>query len=86
MDNYSKSDIEDQTDVPNVGAGEVLQNRNEVQQLVVVRVREPTANWYGVLRVEDIGGRGIVNDDSILQITSNLREILQGISRLIIAV
>lgn len=40
----SEGDVEDHADVPNTVRGEVLEDRYEIQQLIVVRVREPAAN------------------------------------------
>jgi hypothetical protein len=54
----------------------ILENRNEVQQFIVMCVREPAADGYRVLRVEDIGSRGVVNDDGFPKVTTNLRKIL----------
>lgn len=40
-------------------------------------VREPAADRDGVLRVEDIRSRRVVDNDGILQITTDLREVLR---------
>lgn len=39
-------------------------------------VGEPAANRNGMLRMEYVGGWGIVDDDGLLQITADLREVL----------
>jgi hypothetical protein len=39
-------------------------------------IREPAANWDGVVGVEDIRSRGVVNDDGVLEVTAQLGEIL----------
>ena len=52
-----ESDIEDQADVPHIGAGQVLENGDEIQQLIVVSIREPAADRNSVLRVENVRGR-----------------------------
>lgn len=81
----SESDIEDQADVLHVGACQVFENWDEVKQLVVVGVREPTADGYGVLRVEDVGRRRIVDDDRVFQVSSHLGEILDVVSLVVVA-
>lgn len=41
-------------------------------------VREPAADGYRVLRVEDVGSRRVVNDDGFPKVTANLRKILEN--------
>ena len=41
-----------------------------------MRVGEPAADGDGVLRVENVGCRRIVDDYGLLQIATHLREIL----------
>ena len=60
-----KGDIQNEANIANLRACEVLQNRDKVKEFVVMSVREPTADRDGVLRVENIGRRGIVDDDGI---------------------
>lgn len=81
----SKSDIENEADVLDIGAGKILEYRDQVQQLVVVCVREPAADGDGVLRVEDVRGRRVVDDDGILQIPSDLGEILDVVALVVVA-
>ena len=40
-------------------------------------VGEPAADGDGVLRVEDIGCRGVVDDDCFAEVTANLGEVLK---------
>jgi predicted methyltransferase len=47
-------DVEDETHIADLRAGEVFEDRNQIEKLVVVRVGEPAADWNGVLRVEDV--------------------------------
>jgi len=56
---------------------QILQNGDEIQQLVVVSIREPTANRHGMLWMKDIACRGVIDDDGILKVTTKLGEILQ---------
>jgi len=69
----------------NVRVGQILENGNEIQQLVVVSIREPTADGNGVLGMEDVGCRGVVNDDCLLQVAANLREILDVVPLVVVA-
>jgi len=68
-----------------VGAGEVFENGYEVQELVIVRIREPTADGDSVLWVENIRRRRVIDDDGVLQVASNLREVLDVVSLMVIA-
>lgn len=74
---HSQGDVQDHADVLDLGSSQILKDGNEIKQLIVVCVREPAADGYCVLRVEDVGGRGVVNDDCFLKVSSNLREILR---------
>lgn len=72
----SEADIEHETNVADLRASEVLQDGYQVEKFVVVGIREPAADWDGVLRVEDVRRRGVVDDDGILQIPPDLRQVL----------
>ena len=72
--------VEDKTDVPYTGASQVLENRDEVEELVVVSVRKPAGYRNGVLGVEYVRGRRVVNDNGVLEISPDLREILDVVS------
>lgn len=39
-------------------------------------IREPAADGNGVLRVEDVGRRRVVDDDRFLEVTSDLGKVL----------
>jgi hypothetical protein len=43
-------------------------------------IREPAADWYGVLRMEYVRCRGVVDNDGILEISADLREVLCKVS------
>jgi hypothetical protein len=45
-----------------------------------VSIGEPTADWDGVLWVENIRRRRVIDNDSILQVASKLREILDVVA------
>lgn len=48
-------------------------------------VREPAAYGEGMLWMEDVGGGRIVDNDSVLQVTSELREILDIVALMVVA-
>lgn len=80
-----KSDIEDQANVPDIRGGQVFENGDEVEQLIVVGVREPAADGDRVLRVEDVRGRGVVDNDRVLQVTAHLRQVLHVVTLMVVA-
>ena len=43
-----------------------------------MRVGEPAADRHSVLRVEDVRGRGVVDNDRLAQVTADLRQILNS--------
>jgi hypothetical protein len=57
-------------------ASEILEHRYQVEEFVVVCVREPAADGDGVLRMKNVGGGRVVDNDGILEVTANLGEIL----------
>ena len=63
-----------------MGAGEVFEDGNQIQEFIVVGVGEPAADGDGVLRVEDVGCWGVVDDYCFAEVTANLGEILDGLS------
>ena len=50
-----------------------------------MRIRKPAADGHGVLGVEDVGGGRVVDDDGILQVTSDLRQVLDVVSLVVVA-
>lgn len=48
-------------------------------------IREPTADWNRVLRVENVRGRRVVDDDRVLQVAPNLRQILDIVALVVVA-
>lgn len=72
----SQGDIQDHADVLNLSPSKILEHGNEIQQFIVMSVREPATDGYRVLRVENVGSWGIVDDDRLTEITANLGEIL----------
>lgn len=59
----SEGNVQDHADILDLGPSQILENGDEVQQFVVVSVREPAADGYRVLGVEDVR-RGRVVDDN----------------------
>lgn len=49
-----ESNVQHQADIADLLACQILQHGNQVQQLVVVRIAEPTGNRHGVLRMKDV--------------------------------
>lgn len=47
-----ESDVENEANVLHLGPGQVLEHRYQIEQLIIVRIRKPTADGYGVLGVE----------------------------------
>lgn len=72
----SQGDVQDHADILDLLSGKILKNRNQVKQFVVMCVREPAADGYRVLGVKDVGGWGIINNDSLSKVSANLRKIL----------
>lgn len=72
----SECHVENQADVLHRRPREILQYGDEIQKLVVVSVREPTADGYGVLWVEDVRRRRIVNDYRVFEVTADHGKVL----------
>lgn len=66
-------------------ASKIFQDGNEIEQFVVVRVTEPTADRDCMLRVEDVTRRAVVNNDRVLEVASDLAEILDVVALMIVA-
>jgi len=80
----SKGNIEYQAHVSHLRASQVLKDRNEVEEFVVVSVRKPTTDRYSMLGMENVRRWRIVDDDGFLQISTNLGQIFDVISLVII--
>lgn len=48
-------------------------------------IREPTANWHGVLWVEDVGSRRVVDDYGVLEVATNLGQIFHIVALVVVA-
>lgn len=69
-------DVEHQTDIADLRACQVFEHGYKIQELIVVCIREPAANRYGMLRMKDVRCGRVVDDYGLAQITPDLREIL----------
>lgn len=74
----SQGNVQDHADILDLRPSKILENRDEVKQFIVVCVREPATDGYRVLRVEDVGGWGVINDDCFPEVTANLRKVLKN--------
>jgi hypothetical protein len=80
-----ESDIENQADVPDGGTSQVLENRDQIEQLVVVGVREPTADRHRVLGVENVRSRRIVDNYCVFEVAPNLGQVLYIVALVVVA-
>ena len=48
-------------------------------------IGEPTADGYSVLWVVDVGGRRVIDDDGILQVSADLGQVFDVISLMVVA-
>lgn len=85
MGHQLESDIQDEADVLHDRTGQVLEDGDEVEELVVVRVGEPTADGDGVLGVENVRGGGVVDDDSVLEVAADLGEVFDVVALVVVA-
>lgn len=49
-----------------------------------MRIRKPTADWYGMLRVEYVGSRRVVDDDGVLQVAAHLGQVLDIVTTMVV--
>ena len=73
---HSKTNVQDHGDILYLGPSKILEYGDEVKQFIVMCVREPAADGYRVLRMENVRSRRVVNDNGFSEITANLRKIL----------
>ena len=59
-----------------MGSSKVFEHGYQIEQFVIVSIREPAADRNGVLWVEDVGSGRVVDDDGFSKISSDLRQIL----------
>jgi hypothetical protein len=80
-----ESDVEHQTHVRDIGRGEILEHRDQIQEFVVVRVGKPAADGHGMLRVEDVGCGRVVDDDGVFEVSADLGEIFDVVALVVVA-
>lgn len=81
----SQRNVEDETDILDLRAGQIFENRNQVKKLVIVGIGEPAADGDGVLRMEDIRGGRVVDDDRLSNVAADLRQILDIVALVVVA-
>ena len=64
--------VQDHADILDQGPCEILEDRDEIEQLIVMSVREPATDGNRMLGVEDVGCRGIIDDDCVFQVSTDL--------------
>jgi hypothetical protein len=69
---HLQADIQDHADILDLCTCKILENRDQIEQLVIVSVREPATDGNRVLRVEDIRSGGVVDDNRFFQISTDL--------------
>lgn len=70
-----KSAVENAPDVLDVG--QIGEEHDEVAQLRVVWVVEPRRDGHGIVGVEDVRRRRVVDDDRFVDRSAELREVLR---------
>lgn len=75
-----QSNIKHQANIADLSSGEVLEDGYQIEKFVVVSIRKPAADRNRVLGMEDVRGGRVVNDYGILEVATNLREILYSVS------
>lgn len=60
--------------------GKRIKQRNEVKELSVVWIVEPARDWDGVLGLEDIRVRAIVDNHCVMQFATQLCEVLHVVA------
>lgn len=80
-----KSDVQYQADVGDVGARQVLEDRNKIKEFVIVGIQEPTADGNGMLWVENVRRRRVVDDDGVLEVSPYLRQVFDVVPLVVVA-
>lgn len=63
---HSQRNIKYQTNVADLVASKILKYRYQIEQFVVMGVREPAADWNGVLWVENVRRGRVIDDNGVL--------------------
>lgn len=70
--------LEDCVDI--IHFAQPLKEGDEVQQLGVGHVIEPRGHRHCVIGVEDVGGRGVVHDDDLVQVATQATQVFDVIT------
>lgn len=57
-----------------------LEEGDEVQKLGVGHVVKPRGHGHRVVRVEDVGGGGVVHDDDLVQVATQTTQVLDVVA------
>jgi hypothetical protein len=60
-----------------LGTGKIFEDGDKIEELVIMGVREPAADWYRVLRMEYIGCRRVINNNCVSKVTTDLGKVLR---------
>jgi hypothetical protein len=80
----SECHIKHEADIGHVRPSEILENGDKIEELIVVRIRKPTADGNCVLWVENVGCWGVVDDDCVFEVTSDLGEVLHIVALVVV--
>lgn len=70
---FLKRGVKHETHVLDLTARKVFKNGDQVQKFIVVGVRKPAADRYGVLGMEYVRRGRVVNNDGLPEVTTDLR-------------
>jgi hypothetical protein len=57
-------------------SSKVFEDWYQIKEFVVMCVGEPAADWDSMLRVKDIRGWRVIDDDGLFEIATDLRKVL----------
>ena len=76
--------IKDHADISNLRSCKIFQNRDEIEQLVVMCVAEPTADGDSVLWVENVRCRRVIDDYGLFEISTHLRKVFDVVALVVV--
>jgi hypothetical protein len=77
--------IQNQTDIAHIVACQVFQDWDEVKELIVVCIGEPTTDRHCVLRMKNVRCGRVVDYDRFFQISADLRQIFNIVPLVVVA-
>lgn len=69
--------------VDRFGAGETLEVGHEIEQLGVVHVVEPRVARHGVVRMKDVRGGRVVQDEHFVEIASETTQVFHVVATVV---